>query len=217
MQTTLDQRITLLTLDSWGTLRERYKTEFAAAGAALLELTLAGRVDLVDGEITAVDTTPLGVPALDETLATVADRGPESAKKLLRALKKPAYNGAVDALVEGGILRGERHRALGLVPVPRYFRNDNTLDDQLREQLKEVVEGGTEPDERTAALALLASSAKLHKHAFPGIDAKVVKRRTEELSAGDWAAPTVRKAVEAMQYEMQGAVAAAAAGAAAGG
>jgi hypothetical protein len=42
------------------------------AGAVLVELTLAGRIDVVDGRMQAVDATPTGDPVLDDAPARIA-------------------------------------------------------------------------------------------------------------------------------------------------
>lgn len=218
--TTLDQQIVLLTLDPRGTFRDKYKTEFAAAGGVLLELALHGRIDVLDGKVTVVDPTPPGVPQLDAALVRIAASGrrPQSTRRWVRELRKPSFENAVAGLTRAGLLRSEQHRALGMVPVQRHPRTGEgaeRAERALRKRLSEVVLGTAEPDPGTACLAILADSARLHRWAFPQTDARRVGERAMELTAVDRIAPAVRKAVTAVQREAAAAVTAGAAGAAA--
>ncbi|WP_299538941.1 GPP34 family phosphoprotein [uncultured Streptomyces sp.] len=50
---------------------------------------------------------------------------------------------------------------------------------------------------RTAALVALLHGAKLRKPAFPDGDARAVESRMAELAEGQWAAPAVRRVIDA--------------------
>ncbi|MGW8380440.1 GPP34 family phosphoprotein [Streptomyces sp. ODS28] len=216
--TTLDQQLVLLTLDSRGAFRDRYKTEFAAAGGVLLELALHARIDVPDGTVTAVDATPTGQPPLDAALERIAaSEHPYPTRRWVRELRRSAFENAVDALTTAGLLRTEPHRTLGLLLTPRHPRTGEAAERAertLRKRLSDLVTCADEPaDARTACLAVLADAARLHRWAFPQTDARTVGERARELAAAGLIAPAVRGAVEVVQREAAAAVTAGAAGA----
>lgn len=219
-QFTLDQQIVLLTLDPRGAFRERHKTEFAAAGGVLVELALRGRIGVVDGRIVLLDGSLFGQLPLDAALERIAGRGkPQSTKRWVRELRKLAFENAVAGLTEQGLLRGEWHRALGMVPLQRYPRTGEAAEraeHAVRDRLAGVVLGGAEPDERTACLGILADAARLHRWAFPQADAREVAECARQLAGADWAGPVspeVRGHLRAVRSEAAVAVTAGAAGA----
>jgi Golgi phosphoprotein 3 (GPP34) len=46
--------------------------KYAVAGAVLVDLAAAGRIDVVDGKVVVNDPTPTGTPYLDDPLARIA-------------------------------------------------------------------------------------------------------------------------------------------------
>src|SRR5437762_3234799 len=60
--------------------------DFALAGAVLLDLVLAERIDVVDKRVMVLDATPLGDPVLDDAVAAVATGRPRRAKDWVRRL-----------------------------------------------------------------------------------------------------------------------------------
>ncbi|MEE3919111.1 GPP34 family phosphoprotein [Micromonospora sp. BRA006-A] len=74
---------------------------YGLAGAVLLELALAGRVEVADERLVVTDPAPTGVPLLDEALATVGSGRPRKPKdwigKLAKGLPERVLGGLVDA------------------------------------------------------------------------------------------------------------------------
>lgn len=222
MEVTLGEQVLLLSLDDeTGRVREETRTACAVAGAAVLELVLAGRVEVADDRVCVRDPGPLGNPALDEVLARIAEgnegrRRPRRTKDCVQHLRGAAVSGANRALVERGLVREEKSKVLGLFPVTRYPETDGSVEKALRQRLEAVVLGGEQPDERTASLVALVHGAKLHRQAFPGADQRAARSRTKEIAEGQWAGEAVRGAIEAVQAATAAVVAATAAAGAAG-
>ncbi|MFE0807536.1 GPP34 family phosphoprotein [Streptomyces sp. NPDC058794] len=198
--TTLGEQLLLLSLDDEsGTARESARVAPAIAAAALVELSLAGRVDVTDEEVTVVDATPLGEPALDAALETVGGGEPGTAKDWIERLKTDAAARANTGLIDKGLVREERRKVLGLFPVRRYPQADGSVEGAVRRRLEAVVLGGAAPDERTASLVALLHGAKLHRLAFPEADARRVVAAMESVSQGRWSAAAVRHVVRAAE------------------
>ncbi|MEU7716975.1 GOLPH3/VPS74 family protein [Streptomyces tibetensis] len=199
--TTLGEQLLLLSLDDEsGAAKESAKVAPAISAALLVELALAGRIDVADDKVTVVDTTPLGDPALDTALAEVAGRDkPGRTRDWITRLKTDAVAWANRGLIEKGLVREEKKKVLGLFPVRRYPEADGSAEAAVRRRLDEVVLRGAEPDERTASLVALLHGAKLHRLAFPDADAREVRAAMEALSEGQWSATAVRHVVRAAE------------------
>ncbi|MFB7544900.1 GOLPH3/VPS74 family protein [Streptomyces zaomyceticus] len=208
MAVTLAEEIMLLSLDDEsGAAKERQSAAWAVAGGMLLDLVLAGRVSVDDGRIRVTDATPTEIPLLDERLrrldAWCAKKG--RAPKVTDWLTKDhtkAVKATIGSLCERGLVREEQHRVLGLFPVTRYPEADGSAERELRARLRTVLRDGPTHHARTTGLLALIHGAKLHRLAFPGVPRKELVPRLEELTAGQWAAEGVRRAIRDMQAAM---------------
>ncbi|MFJ7770126.1 GPP34 family phosphoprotein [Streptomyces sp. NPDC097107] len=199
--TTLGEQLLLISLDDEsGTAKESAKVAPAIAAASLVELALAGRIDVSDDKVTVLDATPLGEPALDAALEAVAGKDrPGSTKDWINRLRTDAVARANTGLIGKGLVREERKKVLGLFPVRRYPEADGSVEAAVRQRLDAVVLSGAAPDERTASLVALLHGAKLHRLAFPGADARRVEAAMESVSRGQWSATAVRHVVKAAE------------------
>lgn len=199
--TTLGEQLLLLSLDDEsGTARESAKVALAISAASLVELALAGRIDVADDKVTVVDTTPLGEPALDSALAAIGGKDrPGKTKDWITQGKTDAVARANTGLIEKGLVREEKKKVLGVFPVRRYPEADGSVEAAVRQRLDAVVLQGAAPDARTASLVALLHGAKLHRLAFPDADARRVATAMESIAQGQWAATAVRNAVKAAE------------------
>jgi hypothetical protein len=170
------------------------------AGAVLVELAMASRVDIADGHVRVVDARPTGDPVLDDVLARIAAE--KKARKpdwWVGKLPSGIQQRLLDRLVERGVLSRQRHKVLGLFPARRYPTLDAGQEVAARARLQSVVGHGTQPDARTAALAALLDACGLARRTFPDVDRKQLKARMKELSEGQWTSDAVRKAIQSIQ------------------
>ncbi|WP_404348290.1 GPP34 family phosphoprotein [Phycicoccus jejuensis] len=119
-------------------------------------------------------------------------------------------------MTAAGVLRHEETRVLGLFPRSRWTVLDPSLVPALRHRVAAALaDGAPVPDARTTALVALLSSVD-HLAALTVLPKREAKRRADAVTAGDWAAPAVRAAVEEVNAAVvAGVVAATAATAAA--
>lgn len=204
METTLGEQIMLLSLDdTTGAPHLQPQSEFMISSASVLELGLAGRVRLDGDHLVVADSTPVGVPVLDETLARIAAQDePEDAQAWIFRLRKEAAEGARQGLLEKGVIREERTRRFGIFPTNRYPEADGSAEAQVRRKLTAAVLEGEEPDARTRALVVLLRCGGLEELAFDAADLKAAKKRMAELSEGHWADPVMKQLVASVQVAL---------------
>lgn len=196
---------------------QRVELNAALAGALLVELALAGSVELDGNRVRAVEGGPVpGRPVLVDALAeTVAKvRRPKAWVQRLARKVRPRL---LADLVAAGVLTEQPHRVLGVLSTRRYPPADPDVRVGIERRLRAAVIDGGAPDQRTAALAGLLHAAKLGRRVFPGDDRARVKRRLAEIAEGDWAADAVRGAIRAAHAATAAAASAAATSAASSG
>lgn len=137
----------------------------ALAGAALMELALAGRLDSDPDRLFVADPGPCGDPVLDDVLARVA-AGPEGrdsrwwmgelawdAAALRRAL--------LERLVARGHLRAVEGRRFWILPDRRYPKTDPAAVTEARGRLRAVLLEGDIPEAPDSLMAGLCHATGL--------------------------------------------------------
>lgn len=225
MDTLIAEDLLLLLLDDQkGTMASSTHERPLLGGALLIELSLAGQVEVEHTRIlrtararaTGQGGTPTD-PLLADALSVVAEKS-RSAQQLVDRLGKGARQALLDRLVERGLLEQRRSKVLGLFPRTTWPAADARHESEVRKRLQASLVEGREPDPRTAALAaLLAAVDRAHKVVERGaVPAKTVKKRAKELGEGQWASDAVRASVQASQAAVMAAVTASTAAASTG-
>lgn len=178
------------------------KLDYGLAGALLLELVLAERVDVEDGKPSRAKVALVDGSALDdETLADAAARiaqKPRSAENLVPALAK----GLRGRLLERAERRGDVRRERLTLRPDRWPAADDGRRRAVTTRLHDVLLAGVTPDPRTAALVAVLASIDAAPAAVDAPDRatrKAVSLRAKQIGEGAWAAASVRRAVQAAQ------------------
>ena len=193
--------------------------DYALAGAVLLELALAERLDVVDKRVAALPGAPLREPVLADALSAIERDKRRRAKDWIPRLSRSLRKRVLADLVRGGLTGMQVTHVLKVFPSTRYPVTDAAALPELRAAVEAAVRGaGTVAESpvaepRVAALCSLIGPAGLGRRLFPDLPRRELRRRLDEISRGTWASEAVRAAVR----EVQAATAAVAAVAAAGG
>ncbi|UPY38837.1 GPP34 family phosphoprotein [Sediminicoccus sp. KRV36] len=166
MMLSLPEEIVLLTLDDEtgrAIGRQGLATSIALAGAVLMELALAGRVDTDRNRLELLDRSPTGDAVLDAGLALLTDARDSRGALMLLAREEAGLRPAVlSALLSRGLLRQVDGRVLLVFPERRYFKpEDRPEPREVRARLIRSVERDDIPEPREALLLGLARATAL--------------------------------------------------------
>lgn len=208
--TTLAEELALLSYNNEGfTDLSTPALEYGLAGAVLLDLVLARRVDVVEKRLVVTDRTPLGQPVLDDALDRIwAAEKARKPRDWVDQLSKGVHDRVLGLLVEAGVLRRDRDKVLWIFPRTRFpapHGVEPTAETEARRRLTTAVAAQNRVDPRTAALCGLVGAVGLERTVFPDQPLNRVRARLEEIGGADSGAEATKRAIE----EVQAAVAAA--------
>jgi hypothetical protein len=189
MALTMPEEITLLLLDD-----ETGKPvglpgpagDLALAGAALMELALAGRVDTDLDALMVVADAPTGDVLLDAVLARLA-AGPERASRWwiaeLAREAAPLRARVTERLVAAGVLRRLEDRFLWVFPERRYPKAEGRAEtEEVRARLRRLILDDGIPDPRDALLIGLVRATGLVPLLLSAEEAAAAAPRVEQLA-----------------------------------
>ncbi|GAA0808480.1 GOLPH3/VPS74 family protein [Spirilliplanes yamanashiensis] len=222
MVTLLDELV-LLAYDDDGERRlGSTELEYGLGGALLLELALAGRVDVDGNRVVVVDASPVGEPLIDAALARVAaEQKPRKPGHWVDKLRRGARDAVLERLVAQGTLDRAEQKVLWVFPRTQYpvpGGVEPPAETDARQRMRAAVTStGDVADPRTAALCSLVAAVGFDRKVFADLPRGDVKRRLKEIGRGAWAATAVKRAIEEVYAAVTIAVVASSTAAAAGG
>jgi Golgi phosphoprotein 3 (GPP34) len=119
-----------------------WRFPYGIRGAMLVALTLAGRVEVTDGQIVVRDSAPLGDPSLDADLAGLAvTRGGTPVGEWMRDTPPRFVSAYFDRLEAAGLLRSETVMLLFIAKRVGYRLVDPAYYENLRGKIRAVGAG----------------------------------------------------------------------------
>ena len=202
----------LVLLHHPGTDRRRIwsdKVDLAAGGALLVELAGRRRIELTEPSrltrnrtVVLVDPAPTGDDVLDEALRRIAARRSARAQVVLSTIAKGVRGRLLERLAGQGVLRSERRKLLGIVPVRVWPAVDVRHTEELTRGLRHVLVDQRPPTPHEAALISLlhtvGGTAKVL--GGTGLDRRELERRAKAITGGDAAADVVHQALKAAAF-----------------
>jgi hypothetical protein len=193
----LGDDLLLLAARADGRLTIGTKLRFGLAGSELVRLAAARRVDVVRGRIEIIDTAPTGDALLDDALGSMTGgrRGGPTAKAWVARDRRGLVERYLARAEAAGIIRGERRKALGFIPVSRWTVVDSGRAAQARARLEVIAASTGTVDSAQAALAGLASAIDVTGIVFPGLAGSAARKRLRQAAKGDAASADATRAV----------------------
>jgi hypothetical protein len=176
--------------------------DIALGGAQLVELSLAGRVDIDDRKrLVVVDASPTGDALLDRAVDVVQRREGKKPSAVVGELGKKLRPALQERLVAAGILREEKGKILGLFPTTRWPAASADHETAVRRALDVVLVHGRPPEPRDASLIALLHALKATHRVVPPKEHDLSRReldgRAKAIAEGDWGSKAVRQAIDA--------------------
>ena len=162
----------------------------AVAGAVLMDLAFAYRIDTDPQALVVNDPTPTGNPILDPTLAKLAAHPePSNTRTWIRVLSVEDAPGireqALESLVTRGILEMREARVMWTFRTRRYPTIDGNVEQEVKLRIGEVLHSDDIPDPRDAALIGLVDSCGLLRDIFPERNIEQLRPRIDQLRKMD--------------------------------
>ena len=162
----------------------------AIAGAVLMDLAFAYRIDTDPDELVVNDATPTGNPMLDGTLAKIAaQRQPTNTRTWIRVLSVEDAPGireqALESLVARGILEQREARVMWAFRARRYPTIDGNVEQEVKLRIGEVLFSTDIPDPRDVALIGLVDACDILGDVFSGLDMERCRPRIDQLRKMD--------------------------------
>lgn len=183
----LPEEIVLLTLDdSSGDALGRTGTAagLALAGAVLMELSLANRIDTDGHRLLLASGSPTGEPVLDDSLRLLSLEAPDDTRSALMLLLREADSrraAVLERLIAQGLIRRQRGGFLRLFGdrYPKVAGRPETSE--VRHRLRALAFGDELPEPRDALLLGLVRSSGLLRMLFTADELDVVRDRLDLL------------------------------------
>lgn len=173
---TFTEEILLLLGDEEGMFLpvEEHAFECALAGAALMDLAFANRIDTDLETLVVVDPAPTGNPMLDRILAKIAARADtvDAQTWVMRLSREDAAalrEQALESLVERGILERRDERFLWAFGAVRYPALDDGAERGIKARIEDVLSDDI-PHPRDVALISLVDACEILPDLFPDRD-----------------------------------------------
>lgn len=187
---------------------------YSLGGALLVDLALAGRIELDGTSVTVVDGPPLEDPLLADALAQVGQKR-RGVHALLFVLGQGLSERITERLAERGLVRRESRKVLGLFRTTTWPADDVRHEAELRAQLRRVLVDGEQPDGRAAALIALLNAINVLYIVIDDLPWRTVAKRAHEIQNGEWVGDPATQAVMTTNAAVIASAASAAAAAAA--
>lgn len=182
METSLGEDLVLLALRPNGTMHAHQKLRFALSGSELFRLAEMGRVELSTW-ITVREVRETGDALLDAALADICARGVGSPPRSWIARARPGLRERyLERLAGKGVVRLEKHRALGLFRVNRWRILDIGHAQEVRARLDAIATSTGELTPDQIAFAGLVHVAGLDEALYPAGPGAEARARLRQIA-----------------------------------
>jgi golgi phosphoprotein 3 len=201
------EEIVLLQIDDrHGTLVDLPQSagDVVIAGAALMELALANRIDTDLEQLIVVDASPTGDDILDSALARLAastDALTSAAAIALVTLDSRKFQEkALQRLVTKGVLRQSDGRWLWVFHTRRYPVIDDREQREVKTRLRQLLLTDEIPDPRDIVLICLIDACGLLALVLTPDEISRTQKRVEQLARLDLIGQAVTRAVAEIRF-----------------
>ena len=189
---TFTEEILLLMLDDDGLFLpiRGGAVEHILAGATLMDLAFANRIDTDPDQLLVLDRTPTGNPMLDDTLERIAASGETRDTRgwvdaLAREAAPEIRQRALASLIDRGILEAQDEKFLWVFRSRRYPMIDGRVEREAKLRIEDVLLSDDAPDPRDVAMIGLLDASDILGDIFSEREMERARPRVEQLRKMD--------------------------------
>ena len=177
----------------------------AIAGAVLMDLAFADRIDTDPESLIVTDRTPTGNPILDPTLTKIAAQGePSDTRTWIRLLSvedAPAIREqALQSLVARGIVVQREARVMWAFRARRYPTIDGNVEQEVKLRIGDVLLSDDIPHPRDVALIGLVDACDILRDIFADRDMEQCRPRIDQLRKMDLIGRELAQAIADIEH-----------------
>ena len=180
---------------------------YALAGGVLMDLALENRIDTDLKQLMLVDSSPLGDSLLDPTLADVAEATETHDARFwvertaLRSADE-IRQGALDRLVERGILQRQEDRFLWVFRSRRYPIIDDTVEREVKLRIMEILFSDEIPTPRDVVIIGLAHACNLFEQILSAREVEHIAPRIDQVRRLDLISQAMAQAIADIEVSL---------------
>ena len=211
---TFAEEILLLMLDDEGVFLpvRGGAMEYVLAGAVLMDLAFANRIDTDLEQLVSLDSTPTGNPMLDLVLARITNAGETKDTKgwietLAGRETTEIRQQALDSLIERGILESQDKKFLWVFRSRRYPTIDGRVEREVKLRIEDVLLSDDTPDPRDIAMICLVDACGFLGDIFSEREIERATPRIEQIRKMDLIGREVSRVVAEIERSVMMAMA----------
>ena len=158
---------------------------YGLRGALLLELFIAGKIDIVDKKIVVINRNNTGNEVLDNALNIINTYHKQKTVKFwitkLTSKMKGLRKDLLNELITKGILEQQDKKVLWVIPATRYPTKNPVIENRVRKRIIDIVLHDEQLDERSSMLISLIKACELIKEVFPKDNLKDAKKKIKNI------------------------------------
>ena len=180
---------------------------YALAGGVLMDLALENRIDTDLKQLMLVDSSPLGDSLLDPTLADVAEATETHDARFwvertaLRSADE-IRQGALDRLVERGILQRQEDRFLWVFRSRRYPVIDDRVEREVKLRIMEILFSDEIPTPRDVVIIGLAHACNLFEQILSAREVEHIAPRIDQVRRLDLISQAMAQAIADIEVSL---------------
>ena len=176
-----------------------WSSRYAFGGSVLMDLALENRVDTDLEKLVLLDPTPVGDSLLDPMLAEIVQepepRGPRYWVERAGSREEEIRDGAVQRLIERGILEHHENRILWVFHTDRHEVIDDKATRQVKLRIMNMLFGDELPSPRDVVTICLADACGIFRELLSASELEQVAERIQQLRRMDLIGQAVSRAI----------------------